>query len=130
MNADVAGGDGTGGDRGLGGVDGGVAGEDPGFVVLGCLEVLVGSGVFDLAFVAIVEDEAQIADGGACCGIDGYVEVDTESVCPCGVDLATAPGVVGCGGVPGVEGPAAVGSVRTVVVNAHVTGGNGGIRLR
>jgi hypothetical protein len=104
--------------------------NDPGFVELGDLKMLIGTRVFDLSGGAVVDDETKIADRSTLSGVDRDIEIHPEAVGASDGDFALTPYGVFSRCIPRVERPATVIAVGAEIVDANLTGGNRGICLR
>ncbi len=86
---------------------------------------MVGAGVFDLSVVAIIDDEAKLARGGAIGGCDRNVEVNAKTIETGNGDFARTPVIRVGGRVPSVKTPAGVVAIGPIVMNARVAAGTG-----
>ena len=72
--------------------------------------------------IAIVDDEPKLPYRIPLSRTYGYIKINTVTINAADGNFAAAPGIVFCGGVPSVKGPASVGAIGPVIVNPHVAG--------
>src|SRR5579862_1746825 len=102
----------------------------PSLVELRDLKMLIWTRILDLSGGAVIDDETQIANRRALCGIHRDIEIDAETIGARDGYLALAPHGVFRRRVPRVEGPARVVAIGSKIVDAHFSGWNRRISLR